>query len=125
MPFEAGRLAGWQADDFPVISCSKSSNYAGIKLCHGRTLMCVSKLQFVLSCFHHHWYKWCWRCLGDSDSGNGLGDDDSVGDNGLGDGDNDDGDPFAVVHVVWQPFRTAHSYHVGKIAQDCHIIFID
>ena len=47
------------------------------------------------------------------------------GDNGHGDGDNDDGDPFAVVHVVWQPFRTAHSYHVGKIAQDSHIIVID
>ena len=48
---------------------------------------------------------------GDSDSG-GDGD----GDGGAG--DNEGGDPFAVVQVVWQPFRTAHSYYFGRIAQD-------
>ena len=26
------------------------------------------------------------------------------------------GDPFAVVLVVWQPLRTAHSYYLGRIA---------
>ena len=59
--------------------------------------------------------------IGASDDGgddNGGGGDPDLGDGDSGAGDNEGGDPFAVVQVVWQPFRTTHSYYVGWISQD-------
>ena len=54
----------------------------------------------------------------DGGDDNGSGGDPDLGDGDSGAGDNEGGDPFAVVQVVWQPFRTAHSYYFGRIAQD-------
>ena len=54
----------------------------------------------------------------DGGDDNGGGGDPDLVDGDSGAGDNEGGDPFAVVLVVWQPFRTVHSYNVGRIAQD-------
>ena len=54
-----------------------------------------------------------WKC-----DDNGGGGDPDLGDGDSGACNNDGGgDPFAVVLVVWQPFRTVHSYYVGRISQ--------
>ena len=95
------RLAGWQAgDDFPVISCNKSSNYAhqtaSWALAHVRLETAVPIITFIIIGASDDGSDDDADGGGDGDLGDGdCGADDNDGGGAGGDGDLGDGDSGA------------------------------